>query len=242
MSSISTARPDFFIIPDVVFSDDNLKHSDLFVFAAIYWFTKMKQEKCFANNEELARIANLKNKNSVSNSLLVLEKNGYISRVVKHGDRTEIKCLVSFGKRSSFDERHSSNDERHSSNDESLTTNKRIKNKNNDIASPIGDASKNLAPAEDEKLANQLISVFYDGGNKTVSFVGKERKAALEMIAKHGADKALRLAAFAVKVQAEQYAPTVTKPSKLLEKAADLLIYWERERRKSEQSQISVIE
>lgn len=74
----------------------DLQPSDRFVFAAIYYFERMKDGKCIASNPTIARIAKV-DSHSVQNSLTRLEEKGFIKRLYKDAAkrmRTEIKCLV----------------------------------------------------------------------------------------------------------------------------------------------------
>lgn len=72
---------------------------------------------------------------------------------------------------------------------------------------------------------NALLQPFYDlnpmfnFGNKT------QRKAAQDLIDKFGFEKALSAAQYAVSIQGERYAPSITTPCQLVEKMGALISY-----------------
>jgi hypothetical protein len=92
-------RPNFYQIPELVAS--SVKPHDSFVFSVIYWFEKMKDGRCFASNETISEALPYKSSSgSVANSLVKLEKAGFIKRIFEDKEcriRKEIKCLVDFG-------------------------------------------------------------------------------------------------------------------------------------------------
>jgi hypothetical protein len=82
------------------------------------------------------------------------------------------------------------------------------------------------------KEVQDLMNFFYDTGNKMINFGNKtERKAALEIINLMGIEKALKTAAYAVKVRDEQYAPVITTPLELKNKMAKLIAFYNRQPR-----------
>ncbi len=90
--------PDFIQIPRPVLIHRDLQPSDKFLFGYIYWFTKLKLEKCTASNETLGQLAGITAK-SVSNSLQRLESAGLIKREqTGSGPTTKrvVHCLVEY--------------------------------------------------------------------------------------------------------------------------------------------------
>lgn len=88
------------------------------------------------------------------------------------------------------------------------------------------------AKADAGKEVNEVIAVFYDAGNKTANFGNKtQRAAAEELIKKVGQEQAIKAAQYAVKVQGQKYAPTITTPYQLREKFAQLAIYAQKNNR-----------
>lgn len=103
-------HPDFIQIPKPVLQNENLQPGDKFLFGYIYWFTKLKLEKCTASNEVLAEMASLTAK-SVNNCLRRLEDEGFIQRLYADGSTQKtrtIHCLVEY--RPSNDGSRPSND------------------------------------------------------------------------------------------------------------------------------------
>jgi DNA-binding MarR family transcriptional regulator len=89
-------EPDFLIKPYAVYSHPELRPSDSDVYAVVYWFEKMKDGKCTASNETIARVACIKER-SVGASLERLEQHGFITRVFSSdtkAHRVEIKTHV----------------------------------------------------------------------------------------------------------------------------------------------------
>lgn len=90
--------PEFLIIPFQLIRDPKIHPLDERIYGIIYWLTRLKGEKCIASNSTLADIACCTPR-GVQNSLLRLEKHGYIQRVIKDDGskhRDEIRPLVSF--------------------------------------------------------------------------------------------------------------------------------------------------
>jgi len=92
------------------------------------------------------------------------------------------------------------------------------------------------APA-DKQLGDiaQVFRVFYDTVNPTINFGNKTQRAAVEfMVAKFGLAKTLKMAEYAVSIQGEKYAPTITTPYILKEKMAELVIYFKKHNQNSQ--------
>lgn len=90
-------KPDFYYIPRVV--ADDVEAHEAFVFGVVYWFVKMKEGRCFASNDRIAQALPYKSSpSSVANALGALEEKGFIERVFSNKakrNRVEIKCMVS---------------------------------------------------------------------------------------------------------------------------------------------------
>lgn len=103
-------------------------------------------------------------------------------------------------------------------------------NSNTNSNSNINTKEYNIAgkPAEKNKI-NQLMDIFYQSVNPTINWGNKtQRKALDELIKKLGFDKCKRTIEYAVKVQGQQYAPTITTPIQLKNKLGDLGVYWKK--------------
>lgn len=130
--------PDFIIIPYQLLEDKEISLIDERLYGVIYWFTKLKNEKCTANNQTLAELIKATT-GTVGNSLTKLEKLGYIKRIFKGKQkkvRKEIIPLVVFTKVSSTNDTSvnvsSINDTVSSTNDTQVSsTNEQNKNKDN---------------------------------------------------------------------------------------------------------------
>ena len=89
-------KPDFLIKPYEVHACKGLRPSDSDVYAVVYWFERMRGEKCTASNSTIAEVACLKER-TIGAALERLEKHGFIQRVYEDKERTkrlEIKTCV----------------------------------------------------------------------------------------------------------------------------------------------------
>ncbi len=112
--------PDFLITPGVIIIDKELQPLDGYVYGVVYWYKKMKLEKCVASNETIAGLLHIKNSRSVSNSLTRLKKKGYVEVIMdpRTNQRLEIIPLVFFTPFHQMMTPPSSNNDGPSSNDE----------------------------------------------------------------------------------------------------------------------------
>jgi len=94
-------KPDFLQIPYQLVIDKNLSPSDKVVYGAIYFFSKMRGEACFASNKTIGELIKITSK-TVSRSLNNLEEHEYIilnyEDVEFKNNRTEIIPLISMGR------------------------------------------------------------------------------------------------------------------------------------------------
>jgi len=93
-------KPDFLIIPYPLLEDEAIGPQEEKLYGAVYWFSKLKNEKCTASNIVLAEIVRSSPK-SISNSLNKLEERGYILRTYKdqkRRNREEIIPLIAFSR------------------------------------------------------------------------------------------------------------------------------------------------
>lgn len=100
-------KPDYLVIPMIVYEHENLRPTDKILYAIIYWYEKMKDGKCYASNETIAIVSGV-DLRTVKVGLERLEKAGFIKRIYeKNGERVErkeIKCLVHYAKVKADDE------------------------------------------------------------------------------------------------------------------------------------------
>jgi len=89
-------QPDFLITPYEVHACKGLRPTDSTIYAVVYWFERMKDGKCKAGNETIARVSRC-GERAVSGGLERLERFGFIQRIYEDQARTirlEIKTLV----------------------------------------------------------------------------------------------------------------------------------------------------
>lgn len=89
-------KPDFLIVPYALIEDKKIKPLDERVYSIVYYFANMRGEKCIASNEAIASLCKSSGK-SVQNSLLNLEKHGYVQRLFSDSEkknRSEIIPLL----------------------------------------------------------------------------------------------------------------------------------------------------
>lgn len=98
MADQELQKPSFYHIPTLVAEQVNAHEA--FVFAIIYWFTKLKEGRCFASNERISDALPYKSSaKSVQNALNTLEERGLITRHYKdeaRRNRVEIVPLVDY--------------------------------------------------------------------------------------------------------------------------------------------------
>ena len=94
---IEQKLPDFLIIPSVLIEDKNVQPLDLIVYGVVYWYTKLKLQKCIASNRLISELLN-SHPLSVSRSISNLEKRGYVRVIIDkaEGNIREIVPLISF--------------------------------------------------------------------------------------------------------------------------------------------------
>jgi hypothetical protein len=98
---MNNTLPDFLIIPSILIEDEELQPLDGYVYGVVYWYTKLKLERCIASNERIASLICIKNPRSVSNSLTRLKRKGFIEVVLdpKTNQRLEIIPLITFSRK-----------------------------------------------------------------------------------------------------------------------------------------------
>jgi len=82
MENNELIQPNYYHIPKIVANKVN--PHEAFVFSVIYWFQKMKEGRCFASNQTIAKSLPYESSaSSVANALEKLEKLGLIKRIFK---------------------------------------------------------------------------------------------------------------------------------------------------------------
>lgn len=103
--------PDFIQIPSQVFMDRELSGIDMLTYGLVYWYTKLKNEKCYASNKTFSDLLGVQPR-KVSEALSRLQKQGYIEIVYKDEtkrNREEIIPLVTYSTIARKDTRDSPN-------------------------------------------------------------------------------------------------------------------------------------
>lgn len=93
-------KPDFLQIPQQVYSCRKLSGIDMMVYGLIYWYTKLKLEKCIASNQTFADILGVSTK-KISDSITRLVREGFVGAVYADQlkrNREELIPLVVFNK------------------------------------------------------------------------------------------------------------------------------------------------
>lgn len=90
-----------------------------------------------------------------------------------------------------------------------------------------------LQPQASAEQIKKLFEVFQMTVNPTINYGNTtQRKAAQQLIDDIGEEKALRLARYACSIQTQDFAPTVTTPYQLREKAAQIRLHWQKNNNK----------
>jgi hypothetical protein len=86
---------------------------------------------------------------------------------------------------------------------------------------------------------NDLFKIFHDTVNPMIRYQNTtERKASEALIKKLGLEKTITAAKFAVSIQGTKYAPTITKPTQLLNKYGELQAYYTKNIKQTEVAKI----
>lgn len=245
MSEEKDLRPDFLMVPYILIADKNLQSVDRLLYGAIYWYTRMKLQKCIASNKTLAEVVGVKTEDTISSSLKRLEDAGYIKRIMsKEFERAEIIGLIAFGRiedSTNISEAGTSFAvPRHLKNTESGTSsavhNNNIINNNikKEIVTTLQSEPKALAPKEDKR--NPDIQEVYEYG-LSKGFVGikqqYQRYAIKRLLGKIEKNKLLRLVDFTQQIRKDQYAPQVNTFLDMEYKLANLRDYMARKQTKA---------
>lgn len=92
--------PDFLVIPSILIQDKDLQPLDGQVYGIVYWFSKLKNEKCTASNATIGKLLG-SHPQAVSHCLARLAKKGYVELVLSQDNqRAEIIPNISFTPRS----------------------------------------------------------------------------------------------------------------------------------------------
>lgn len=206
--------PDFILIPYQLLEDDSISLIDERLYGIIYWFTKLKMEKCTASNKTLAELVKT-TPTTIQNSLTKLESVGYIQRVFSDKSRRrrkEIIPLITFSKVSPTDdtEYHPPVIAVSPTGDQNKNNIIRKDNKNNKHSENKFSQDGSLIIKEFE-IINPAIKRMY--GNTT------QRRACDDLIESYGLDRVINVVRQTLpKTNKLQYLPTITTPLQLFQK------------------------
>lgn len=85
--------PDFLIIPSQLVIDNELRPTDLLIYGIIYWFAKLKLEKCILSNRSFCQLLNVSER-AVQYGLQRMSDKGYIECVYADPDKRVRKELI----------------------------------------------------------------------------------------------------------------------------------------------------
>ncbi len=88
--------PDFLIIPSILVVDREIQPLDREVYGLIYWYTKLKLQKCILSNQSIADYLGY-SKDGVAHALSRLTQKGYVVSIKNDlSQRTELVPTVAF--------------------------------------------------------------------------------------------------------------------------------------------------
>lgn len=203
------AYPDFLVIPHQLVRDERLQPLDRILYGVIYWYAKMKMERCFASNATLAKLCGGgTGERSVRASLERLESCGFIQRSLGNGTRSEIAPLVvmGVGANEPGGRRKCAGGVGANAPQSSNSYNKTNEPKHRAEGAEVVRAFEAINPA---------AKLFY--ANTT------QRKACDDLIDEYGLERVLSVVSETLpKTNAREYLPTIVTPLQLFEKWAAL--------------------
>lgn len=143
--------PDFIIVPYQLLEDREITLIDERLYGIIYWFAKLKLEKCTASNDTLSGLVKT-TPTTIQNSLTKLENKNYIKRIFKDigkRHRLEIIPLVVFSKVSPTDDTV----------DLVSLTNDTVSPTDDTVVSPTDDQKKKLLK---KKIKEEIQNIVFD--------------------------------------------------------------------------------
>lgn len=181
-------EPDFIQIPFILVKDKELEQVDRLLYGIIYWFEHLRDGRCFASNDTLAKILGTTSR-VIQNSLTNLEKRGYIAREYKDAakrNRTDIRSLIAFKLLSPTGDRRKTNDpqvtrERPTGDRASDPQVTRIRKDNKKIEKEVGAEAQSAPPTglsteilgEEEMTPAEYARRFFDGDKEIIGEIGK---------------------------------------------------------------------
>lgn len=237
--SESPITPDFFIVPSQIALNPNLQPLDGYVYAVIYWYKKMRNEKCTASNRHIARLLN-SSPSGVANALVRLKREGFIEVVINEetSQREELIPLLFFGV-----QKMDTPPETDTESDTTLTqmSNPPYSNEyHNYISKQEEDIKEKKINKKKEKdpvqaggaiTVNQLITSFKDINPSYKQLYQKrgQRQAIERLLNEHGLEKVQWFIEGAKYAYGKPFFPTITTPYELEQKLGSLTAALQRD-------------
>ena len=207
------------MIPYQLLADDRINSIEEKLYGFIYWFSKLKNERCTAGNEALADLVKTSPR-VIQNALTNLEKRGYILRTYRDRNkrvRDEIMPLIDFN-----------TIPQPRDDDDAHAPAKRRKS-----AEVVVAEKKEETPGAGSET-NDMIALF-EPVNPSFErlFSNKTQRAAIDrMLKKMGKEKLSGTIKFACECQDQPYAPSITTPLQLETKLGQLIQFFKKENQK----------
>lgn len=162
-------------------------------------------------------------RDSIKSALIELEKEGLLNRLKFKNEKGQ------------WEHEYVLNEKPMSENPttENPPTAKASYNKESNIKKDI-QRNNIILHSEQSSQVNELMGIFYTI-NPGLNFGNKTQRKAMEwFVEKYGIEKARNTVQFAVSVQGQQYAPTITSPLQLKNKIGDLTTFFKKQNNNSE--------
>src|SRR3989304_2287917 len=243
--------PDFIQIPSILIGDKDLNPLDGIVYGIVYWYSKLKLQKCLATNKQIALILHAHHL-TVSRSIQkLIEKRYLVSRIDReNGNKRELIPTVTYKPRSIdpiLKDIDPIDSEIYTSiqNDENSLPQIGTPNKNTEEE----DSNKkktltkvNVKNSEEidfhEKTTGQQINLLLDlfkniNPSYEKLFANKGQRTALEkLLTKYGYEKIKNVISLLPETNEQPYAPNITTPVQLEAKLGNLVVFLRQEQNK----------
>lgn len=90
--------PDFLVIPSVLIRDRELRPTDPLIYGVVYWYSKLKLEKCILSNKSFSELLNVSER-AIQYGLQRMSARGYLAVIYEDDTkkvRKEIIPLIMF--------------------------------------------------------------------------------------------------------------------------------------------------
>lgn len=85
--------PDFLIVPSILVLDRDLRPTDHLIYAVVYWYSRLKLEKCILSNQGFSVLLNI-SESAVQYGLRRMSQKGYIDVVFEDAKKTKRKEII----------------------------------------------------------------------------------------------------------------------------------------------------